>query len=127
MNITDSDYSDKHASVPDRIVLVIQHNGDSFKYHLERTKDGKKGSYDVDLTIGGEPLVSDEAGIVKVEWKGDRLEIQTLYNPGQDRESGQNETWSLSADGKKLIDDLRIHPPRKAPEVHVKRVFDKQP
>ena len=69
---------------------------------------------------------SDAAGIVMAEWKGDGLIVSILYNPGSDRQSDQVETWTLSTDGKKLIDDVIVHPPRNAAEVHIKRVFDKQ-
>ena len=126
LNVADSDYSDKHAVVPDRLVLTVQQSGDALKYRLAREKDGKKTHYDVELTISGPPYESDAAGVVTAEWKGDKLEIPTLFNPGQDRQSDQTETWSLSADGKRLIDDVLIHPPRNGPEVHIKRVLDKQ-
>jgi len=127
LNVAASDFSDKRASVPDRLVLTVQQSGDALKYRCDREKDGKKHHYDVDLTIGGPPYESDAAGVVTAEWKGDKLEIPTLFNPGQDRQSDQTETWSLSPDGKKLTDDLVIRLPRKAGEVHIKRVFDKQP
>ena len=126
LSVANSDYSDKRAVVPDRLVLTVQQSGDALKYRFAREKDGKKTHYDVDLTIGGPPFESDAAGVVTAEWKGGKLEIPTLLNPGQDRQSDQTETWSLSPDGKQLIDDMLIHPPRNAREVHIKRVFDKQ-
>ncbi len=127
LNVADSDFSDKRAVVPDRLVLTVQQSRDTLKFRFAREKDGKKSHYDVDLTISAPPYESDAAGVVTAEWKGDKLEIPTLFNPGQERQSDQTETWSLSSDGKKLIDDMLIRPPRKAAEVHIRRVFDKQP
>jgi len=79
----------------------------------------------VDLRIGGREYESDAAGVVTAAWKGDKLEVRTLYNPGQDRQSDQVETWSLSGGGKQLIDEVRVHPPHNAAEVVVRRVLDK--
>jgi hypothetical protein len=108
------------------MTLTIQQKGDHFKYRLEREKDGKKASFDVDVSAGGAPFESDAAGVITLQWKGDVLAVDTLYNPGQDRQSGQSETWTLSADGKRLTDDLTAHPPQNRGAVHVVRVFDKQ-
>lgn len=127
LNLSESNYSDKSASKPDRLVISVQQKGESLRYRLEREQNGKKGSFDVSLTIGGDIFESDAAGVVTAEWKGDQLVIKTLYNPGQDRQSDQVETWSLSPDGKRLTDDMHIHPPNNGSEVHVRRVLDKQP
>jgi hypothetical protein len=124
MNLAASDYSEADAKKPDRFTISIQHKGDALKYRVDREKDGKKDRFEVDLNIGGSPFESDAAGVVSAEWKGDRLEVQTLYNPGQDRQSYQTETWSISAEGK-LVDDVVIHPPRNGAAVHVRRVLDK--
>ena len=127
INVAESDYSDKRASAPDRLVFTIQQKGDKLKYQVTREKDGKKGYFEVDVTIGGSAYESDAAGIVSASWKGDKLEIPTLFNPGQDRQSDQTQVWSLSPDGKKLTDDLTVRRPKNGGEVHVRRVFDKQP
>ena len=74
MSVADSDYSDKRAVVPDRLVLTVQQSGNALKYRFAREKDGKKTQYDVELTIGGPPYESDAAGVVTAEWKRDRLE-----------------------------------------------------
>src|SRR5215469_7511931 len=87
LNAGESDYSDKRASKPDRLVITVQQKGDSLKYRLDRQKDGKKGSFEVEMTIGGPPYESDAAGVVTAQWRGDKLEVQTVYNPGQDRQS----------------------------------------
>ena len=55
--------------------------------------------------------------------------MDTLYNPGKDRESSMEEIWTLSVDGKRLIDEVTYHMPKTAKntsDVHFKRVFDKQ-
>jgi hypothetical protein len=126
LNVADSDFSDKRAVVPDRLVLTIQLKNDRLKWHNDWAKGDKKNNFDVDVTIGGSPYESDAAGVVTAEWKGDALLVNILYNPGSDRQSDQVETWTLSTDGKKLIDEMIVHPPRNAAEVHIKRVFEKQ-
>jgi hypothetical protein len=78
------------------------------------------------VKAGGPPYESDAAGVVSLEWKGEALIVSTLYNPGQDRQSDQVETWTLSKDGKRLTDDSTIHPPQNGAAVHVVRVFHKQ-
>jgi hypothetical protein len=125
LNLADSDYSAPGVSRPDRLVRTIQQKGDHLKYQVVREKDGQKGGFEVDLVIGGgSPFVSDEAGIVEAKWKGQALEIDTLYNPGSDRESSQTENWTLASDGKRLIDQLVVHR-HDGSEVRIKRVFDK--
>jgi hypothetical protein len=62
-----------------------------------------------------------------MEWKASTLAVGTLYNPGTDRESSMEEIWTLSEDGKKLIDQMVYHLPAKQPgDVRVRRVFEKQ-
>jgi hypothetical protein len=125
-NVTESDYSDKRTSPPDRMSINIQQKGDTFKYHFELERGGKKAEFDVHVTVGGPAYESDAAGIITLAWKGDKLEISTLYNPGQDRQSDATEIWSLSSDGKKLTSDLVQRLPKNGGEVHVRRVFDKK-
>ena len=126
INVAESDFSDKRTSPPDSLVFTIQQKGEAFKYRVAREKDGKKGHYDVEVSVNGPAYESDAAGIITMKWKGEKLEIATLYNPGQDRQSDATETWSLSADGKKLTSDVVQRLPRNAGEVHVTRVFDKK-
>ncbi len=125
LNRAESDFSDPRATIPDRLTFSIQHQGDSLKYKVEREAAGKKGGFEVELEIGGAPYESDAAGVVSAEWKGNTLIVTTLYNPGSDRASDQKETWSLSSDGKKMMDEVLIHPPR-GKEAHIRRVFDKE-
>jgi hypothetical protein len=126
LNVAESDFNDKRAVVPDRLVLTIQHKNDKLKFKNEWQKADKKNTFDVDLTIGGPPYESNAAGVVTAERKGDSLVVSTLYNPGTERQSDQVQTWNLSADGKKLIEEMIVHPPGNRPEVRIKRVFEKQ-
>jgi hypothetical protein len=126
LNLGASDYNSAGPNRPDKIKMTIHQKGDHFLYRFDREKDGKKSGYDVDVTVGSSPYESDAAGIISMEWKGDVLVVSTLYNPGQDRQSDQVSTWTLSADGKRLTDDLTAHPPKQQPAIHIVRVFDKQ-
>src|SRR5450631_369510 len=127
LNIGASDFSDKRAVAPDRLAITVHQKGDSLKYRNEREKDGKKRHFDVDLTIGESTFESNDAGVVSAAWKNNVLEITTLFNPGQDRQSDQIEIWSLSSDRKRLTDDLVVHLPKNGGDVHIRRVLDKQP
>jgi|SRR5579872_1209950 len=126
LNLQASDLSAPNINKPDKITIAIQQKGDHFKYRWDRYGNGKKAGYDVEVSVGGGPHVSDEAGIISMEWKGSTLMVNTLYNPGQDRESNTAETWTLSEDGKRLTDDVVVHPPQNRAPVHLVRVFDKQ-
>jgi hypothetical protein len=123
LNAAESDYG-SGAQVPDRLVRTVEQRGSSLKYKVEREKDGRKGSFDVDLKIGGAPYESDAAGVVTAEWSGSTLVVKTLFNPGSDHASSQEENWTLSSDSKKVTDKfVYVRPDGK--EVHVTRVFDK--
>lgn len=123
LNVAESDYT-KGGQVPDRLVRTVEQRGSSLKYKVEREKDGRKGSFDVDLKIGGAPYESDAAGVVTAEWSGSTLVVKTLFNPGSDHASSQEENWTLSADGNKVTEKfVYIQPSGK--EVHITRVFDK--
>ncbi len=126
LNLADSDYSAPGASLPDRLMRTVQQKGDHLKYKVVREKDGRKGGFDVDVVIGGAPFASDEAGVVEAKWKGQALEINTLFNPGSDRESSQTETWTLAPDGKRLVDQYVAHR-HDGGQTQIKRVFDKVP
>jgi len=126
INVAESDYSDKRAVVPDRLVLTVQHRNDKLKLRNDWERAGKKNNFDFELTIGGAAHESDAAGIVTAEWKGDALVVSYLYNPGTERQSNQVETWTLAPDGKRMLEQVVVHPPGDRPEVRIKRVFDKQ-
>jgi hypothetical protein len=98
-------------------------------YKVRSERKGKKNEFEADADIGGEPYESDAAGIIRFQWKGSSLAVDTLYNPGQDRETSIEEVWTLSEDGKKLTDEAVYHVPKNAKDtsdVRFKRVFDKQ-
>ena len=124
LNKAESDYSAAGASLPDRLTRTIQQKGNSLKYKVEREKDGRKGSFEVEVNIGGQPFASDEAGVVSAEWHGKTLNITTLFNPGTERSSSQEENWTLSADGKKLTDEFAATR-HDGKQTHIRRVFDK--
>jgi hypothetical protein len=126
LNVAESDFSDKRFVVPDRLVYTLRQKGDSMKFGMDSEARGRKNKWTIDLAIGGSPHVSDEAGIINAEWKGNKLVLDVLYNPDNERRSDQQQTWSLSDDGKKLIEDLVVHPPKSTLELRTKRVFDKQ-
>jgi len=124
LNAAESNYRGNKANTPDRRVRTIKQKGDKLSYKVESVRQGKKGGFDVDLTIGGEGYESDAAGVVSAEWKDSVLVITTLYNPTSDHPSDQTETWVLSEDGNKVIDELEYH--SKQGKARMTRVFDKQ-
>ncbi|MEO8026932.1 MAG: hypothetical protein ABI823_10675 [Bryobacteraceae bacterium] len=133
LNVAASDFSQSAGKrdptlqlpAPESMTRMIEQKGDHLKYRVERTLGGKKYEFDVDLTIGsGEPFSSNPAGIVTAEWSGDALTVATLYNPNRAR-SERTEKWSLSADGKTLIDEMAFRSPEGV-ETKVRRVFEKQ-
>ena len=95
---------------------------------IERVLNGQKGGFNfVTIPIGGgQPHVSDEAGIISAQWKDETLRFNYLYNPGTERESERTEDWTLSSDGKKLIDHEWVKRPD-GRELRYTVVFDKQP
>lgn len=124
LNLAESDFSDKHASAPDSLVMSVHHKGDDFRYDTVRQKDGKKSQGHLDLTIG--LSIDQTGGTAAAEWKADKLEFKLLNNAGQAVQSDSIETWSLSADGKKLTSDLAVHLPKNGGDAHMRRVFDKK-
>jgi hypothetical protein len=106
---------------------VVQKNSE-LQLKIDRVINGKKSGFGfVTIPIGsGQPHVSDEAGIITAEWKGETLHFTYLYNPGTDRQSERTEDWALSPDGRKMID----HEWDKRADGHESRytvVFDRQP
>jgi len=125
LNLAESDFSDKRASAPDSLLLTVHQQGDDFRYDLLREKAGKKGRGHTDLVIGV-PMEQSLGGTASAEWKGSSLEFKLIYNPGEATESEAVDTWSLSADGKKLISELITHLPNNGGDAHVRRVFDRK-
>jgi hypothetical protein len=109
-------------------IRTVQHAPTALRLKIERVTNGQKSGFDfVTIPIGtGEPHISNEAGIVTAEWNGETLHFDYLYNPGTDRESARTEDWTLSADGKKLI-DREWGRQVGGREVRSSLVFDRQP
>lgn len=105
LNIDESEFGGAKPSALSAI-RTVQHTPQAVRLKVERVNNGQKSGFDfVAIPIGtGEPHVSNEAGIITAEWKDQTLHFDYLYNPGTDRESRRSEDWTLSADGKKLID-----------------------
>ena len=129
LNAVESNFSDKRTSAPDLLVWTLQLETNHVTYRVHSERQGRKTEFEADTEIGGEPFESDAAGIIRFQWKGSSLAVDTLYNPGQDRQSSMEEIWTVSPDGKKLTDDVIYHVPKIAKntsDVRFKRVFDKQ-
>jgi hypothetical protein len=124
LNPAESNYRANKPNMPNRLVRTIKQKGDKLSYKVESERNGKKGGFEVDLTIGGERYESDAAGVVSAEWKGSSLVITTLFNPDSDHPSDQTETWVLCEDGNKVVDELEYH--SKQGKALMTRVFDKQ-
>jgi hypothetical protein len=69
-------------------------------YRVQSERQGRKNAFEADADIGGEPFENDAAGIIRFQWKGSSLAVDTLYNPGKDRQSSMEEIWTISADAK---------------------------
>jgi hypothetical protein len=95
---------------------------------IERVSNGQKSGFNfVTIPIGsGQPHVSNEAGIITARWKDDTLHFDYLYNPGTERQSERTEDWTLSPDGKTLIDQ-EWGKRADGQEQRYKLVFDRQP
>jgi hypothetical protein len=129
LSIPESDYSDRRVARPDSLVWKIEHRAEHLKYTVDREQQGKKNGFVADLEIGGEAFESDEAGIITAQWRGNSLIVDTLYNPNSERRASMEEVWSLSDNGKKLVDSVVYHVPKSAKnqtDVIFRRIFEKQ-
>ena len=110
------------------VVRTIDQKPRQLRLKIERSIGGQKSGFDfVTIPIGGgQPHVSNEAGIITAQWKGETLHFDYLYNPGTERESTRTEDWTLSPDGKTLIDQEWARRPD-GTELRYKVVFNKQP
>ncbi|HEY6391901.1 MAG TPA: hypothetical protein VIX89_11530 [Bryobacteraceae bacterium] len=124
LNSADSNYRANKPNMPDHFVRTVKQKGDKLSYKVETERNGKKGGFEVDLTIGGAGYESNAAGVVSAEWKGSSLVITTLFNPDSDHPSDQTETWVLSEDGNKVVDELEYR--GKQGKALITRVFDKR-
>ena len=129
LNIDDTEFPGaKPSSATFRVVRTVEQRQNDLRLKIERMNNGQKSGFDfVTIPIGnGKPHVSDEAGIITAQWKDETLHFDYLYNPGTDRQSERTEDWTLSPDGKKLIDQEWV---KRADgrELRYKVVFDRQP
>jgi hypothetical protein len=125
LNRAESDFTDKRAVAPDSLILTVHHKGDDLSYDTVREKDGRKTKGHLDLSVGNPNPLGGE-GTASAEWKADKLEFKLLNNAGQPAEFEAIDTWSLSADGKKLTSDYVVHLPNNGGESRVHRVFDRK-
>ena len=108
-------------------VRTVEQKRTDLRLKIERLNNAQKSGFNfVTIPIGGgAPHESDEAGIISAEWKGDVLHFNYLYNPGTARQSERTEDWTLSPDGKTLLDQEWSKQPD-GQEVRYKLIFDKQ-
>jgi hypothetical protein len=129
LNIDETEFTGaKRPSAGFTAVRTVEQRQKELRLKIERTLNGQKSGFGF-ITIpigGGEPHVSDEAGIITAQWKGETLHFDYLYNPGTDRQSERTEDWTLLPDGKKLIDQEWTKQPDRQ-ERRYKVVFDRQP
>ena len=109
-------------------VRTVEHKAKALRLKVERVNNSQKTGFNfVTIPIGtGEPHVSNEAGIITADWRGETLHFAYHYNPGTERQSERTEDWALSADGKKLIDQ-EWGKRADGQEVRVRIVWDRQP
>jgi len=109
-------------------VRTVEQKPKELRLKIERVNNRQKSGFNfITIPIGtGEPHVSDEAGIITAQWKDETLHFNYLYNPGTERESERTEDWTLSPDGKKLIDQEWVKR-ADGQELSYKVVFDRQP
>ena len=109
-------------------VRTVEQKRSELRLKIDRVNNGQKSGFNfVTIPIGGDqPHESDEAGIVTAQWKDETLHFNYLYNPGTARQSERTEDWTLSPDGKKLIDQEWVKR-ADGQELRYKVVFDRQP
>ena len=135
LNQAVSKYPDSRLPKPAKFVMELRLSRGEFSCKTMSERDGRLRTIQWEATIGGMPHVSDEAGIIAVNWQRENrpdqaLSVQTRYNPNRDHESSIDDVWTLSADGKRLTSELVYHVPKNAQDkrdIRVTRVFDKQP
>ena len=129
LNIDETEFVSGKPS-PDRFsaVRTVEQKPKELRLKIERTTNGQKGGFGfVSIPIGGgEPHISNEAGIITAEWQGETLHFNYLYNPGTERQAERTEDWTLSPDGKKLFDQEWLKQPD-GQERRYRVVFDRQP
>lgn len=129
LNPAASEFPDPRVTPADRLVWTILHKGENVACKVEAKVKDQNIAFEYDVDIAGSPHASNEAGVISMEWKGRSLIVQTLYNPQRENASSREEVWTLSEDGKRLIDEVVFHPPKTAKntaDLKYKRVFEKK-
>jgi hypothetical protein len=109
-------------------IRTVEQKRNELRLKVERVNNGQKSGFNfVTIPIdSGRPHESNEAGIITAHWKDETLHLAFLYNPGTERESERTEDWTLSPDGKQLIDQEWLRRPD-GQELRYTVVFDRQP
>jgi hypothetical protein len=128
LDIEETEFSSaKPSAATFSAVRTVEQKRNELRLKIERVNNGQKSGFNfVTIPIGGGTHESDEAGIISAQWKDDTLHFNYLYNPGTARQSERTEDWTLSPDGKKLIDQEWFKRPD-GQEQRYKVVFDRQP
>ena len=128
LSIEDTEFpAAKPSAATFSVVRTVEQKRNELRLKIERMNNGQKSGFNfVTIPIGGGIHESDEAGIISAQWKEDTLHFNYLYNPGTERQSERTEDWTLSPDGKKLIDQEWLKR-ADGQELRYKVVFDKQP
>jgi hypothetical protein len=128
LNIAESEFPGaRPSSATLSVVRTVEQRRNELRLKIERVNNGQKIGFNfVTIPIGGQPHVSDEAGIITAQWKDDTLHFNYLYNPGTERQSERTEDWALSPDGQKLLDQ-EWGKRTDGQELRSKLVFDSSP
>lgn len=128
LNIDETEFTGARPSPATfRAVRTVEQKPHELRLKIERTSNGQKSGFDfVTIPIGHGQHVSNEAGIITAQWRGETLHFDYLYNPGTERQSERTEDWTLSPDGKKLI-DREWGRRADGQEVRYTVVFDRRP
>jgi hypothetical protein len=116
LDTVESSYPNK-ASMPSRLTWSIRHDGADFTFDIEQVLNGKTSNDNVDVVIGDRTSTAPAVA----EWKGSALSLTLVHKDGSKR----METWTLSADRRKLVDEVVVRK-RDGSESKLHLVFEKQ-
>ena len=128
LNIEETEFpAAKPSAATFSVIRTVEQKRRELRLKIERMNNGQKSGFNfVTIPIGSGVHESDEAGIISAQWKDATLHFHYLYNPGTERQSERTEDWTLSPDGKKLIDQEWVKRPD-GQELRYKVVFDREP
>jgi hypothetical protein len=116
LDAAQSNYPNKTA-IPSKLLKIVEMNGASLHYIVERELAGKSSRMDLHLTIGE----TDPDSNVTARWDGSTLVVELVSADG----ARQMEHWTLEPGGKRLTDRTVVQQPGK-PEAAILRVYEKQ-